>query len=118
MKTGLWFDPLDTAQNSLAAATTGTGTAIAFNQCTQIIGGIEYDPLDPPTSGVLVAEWAFLSSYTGNWNGPLTQVTLADVVAGTATGSFTYPGALPFVRWRFTTDSDKPITAKLNGNIN
>lgn len=118
MKTGLWYDPLNTDQNSLTAAITGTGTAKAFNHATQIIGTVEYDPADPPTAGVMVAEWAFLSSYTGTWFGPLSTVTLADVVAGTADPSFTYPGALPFVRWRFTTNSDKAVTAKLNGNTN
>ena len=118
MKTGLWYDPNDTGQNSLSAATTGTGAVIPFNHCTQIIGGIEYTPASPPTVGVLVAEWAFTASYTGNWFGPLTTVTLANVVAGTEDPSFTFPGALPFVRWRFTTNSDQPITAKLNGNIN
>ena len=118
MKTGLWYDVEDTDQNSLTSATTGTGTAKPFNHCTQVIGSIEYTPASPPTAGVLVAEWAFTSSYTGNWFGPIATVTLANVVAGTEDPSFTYPGALPFVRWRFTTSSDQAVTANLNGNIN
>jgi len=114
---GLWYLPGDTGSKSLSSVVTGTGTALPFNHCRQVIGFIEYDPLDPPTSGVVVAEWAWTESYTGNWSN-LTSVTLADLVAGTSDASFTYPGGLPFVRWRFTTPSDKAITCYLNGDLN
>jgi hypothetical protein len=116
---GLYFLPGDTTAASLADATTGTGSAIAFNQCRQVIGFVAYDSADAPSTGELVAEWAYSPDYTGTWSN-LTTVDVADLVAGTGDPGFTYPGGLPYVRWRFTSgnDSDKAITAYLNGDLN
>lgn len=117
---GLFYLPGDTAAQSLTDATVAeNGTPLPFNHARQVIGFIEYDPLDPPTTGEAVAEWAWTPTYTGTWSN-LTTVDLADLVAGTSDPSFTYPGGLPYVRWRIPSgsDSDKPITCYLNGDLN
>jgi len=114
---GLWYLPTDTAAASLEDATDGTGTALPFNHCRQIIGFVTYDSADAPGTGTLVAEWAWSADYTGEWSN-LTTVVLADLVAGTGDPAFTYPGGLPFVRWRFTDTADKAVTAYLNGDLN
>ncbi len=117
MKTGLWYDTLSTDALSISAATTGNGTALPFNHCTQIIAFLEYTVADPPTSGVVEVEWAPTRDYAGKWSN-IGSFTLANVVAGTADPGLTFPGALPFVRGRFSTEADKAVSLYLNGNIN
>lgn len=114
---GLKFLPTDTANLSINNATTGTGSVVAYNDCRQVIAFLEYNTSTPPTTGVIVLEWAHEADYAGAWSN-LNTLTLANVVAGTEDPGLTYPGGLPFVRARFTTPADQAVTYYTNGDLN
>lgn len=117
------FSPDSTVNDSLynnvtnTGILTGTGREFAMNDCRQVGGFIKYDVGDPPTAGVIIAEGVPSQGYTGA--GQLFNTwTLANIVAGTEDPSWTYPGPVAFIRYRFTTPSDKVIQAYVNGLLN
>lgn len=115
---GKKFSPDSTVNDSLlvngTAIRTGNGRAFAMNDCRQVTGFITYDSADPPTMGAVVLEHAPSATYTGAW-GNLGTFDLAGIVAGTVDPAATYPGDVGFVRFRFTSDSDKDIQGYVNG---
>jgi hypothetical protein len=108
------FSPADSASISLNAATTGTGKAIAFNDCRQVNWLIEGQ--GTISGGTVVIESAHAYDYTGTWN------ELDTVDATTLSGGKLYGNTFPmppggFVRARISSDiqGGGAITARLNG---
>jgi len=81
------FTPSDPASISLNAATTGTGTAIAFNDCRQvnwIVTGA-----GTISGGTVVIESSYDPTYVGVWN-QLDSIDASTLSGGAAIGN-TYP---------------------------
>jgi hypothetical protein len=108
------FSPASSASISLNAATTGTGTAIAFNDCRQINWLIE--GAGTIGAGTVVIESAHSQDYSGTWN------ELDSVDAITLSGGKLYGNTFPhvpggFVRIRISSNitGGGTITGRLNG---
>jgi hypothetical protein len=108
------FYPGDSASISLSAVTTGTGTAIAFNDCRQVNWIITGD--GTISGGTVKIECAHANDYSGAWH------ELDSVDAATLTGGAAYGNTFPmppggFVRARVSSNitGGGSITARLNG---
>ena len=99
-------------QASLSAAITGTGEAIAVNDCRQVSWKTIY-PGTPPTTGTLLIEQAPTKDYAGTWN--LVDTIDCSQLSTGLSGFGTYPGQVDFFRGRFTVNADQPITLYFNG---
>jgi hypothetical protein len=109
------FSPSDAASISLSEATTGTGRAIAFNDCRQVNWLVE--GAGTISGGTVVIESAHAQDYSGVWN------QLDEVGAITLTGGALYGNTYPmppggFLRARISsniTGSGGQVTVRLNG---
>ena len=108
------FSPGDSASISLNAATTGTGTAIPFNDSRQVNWLVE--GAGTIGGGTVVIESAHAHAYAGTWN------ELDSVDASTLTGGALYGNTFPhvpggFVRARISSNitGGGTITVRLNG---
>lgn len=108
------FRPSDSASITLEDATTGTGRAIAFNDCRQVNWLVEGD--GTISAGTVVIESAHASDYAGTWN------ELDSIDASTLTGGKLYGNTFPhvpggFVRARISSDitGGGNVTVRLNG---
>jgi hypothetical protein len=110
------FSPGDSASISLDAATSGTGRAIAFNDCRQTNWLVE--GIGTISSGTVIIESAHAQDYSGTWN------ELDNVDASTLSGGKLYGNTFPhvpggFVRGRIpggaTIAGGGQITIRLNG---
>lgn len=98
---------------SLSNATSGTGKAIALNDCRQVSWKVTYTSGSAPTAGTVVIEQYTDPSFAGTWN-QLDSISCANLSAGTE-GFGTYPGEVDFVRARITSNPDQAINVFLNG---
>ncbi len=108
------FSPGDSASISLNAVTTGTGTAIAFNDGRQVNWLVE--GAGTIGAGTVVIESAHAHAYAGTWN------ELDSVDASTLTGGALYGNTFPhvpggFVRARISSNitGGGSVTVRLNG---
>ncbi len=110
---GTKFRPGEDAELSLSAATTGTGTEKAFNDCRQVA----WDLIGAGTisGGTVKIESAPTSGYAGTWN-ELDSFD-ATAVTGGATLHNNYPGPLAFVRARVSSNitGGGTISVRFNG---
>lgn len=111
---GSKFPPSSDDSLSLSAATTGTGTTKAMNDCRQI----SWDVAGAGTisSGTLKIETNSESpSYTGTWH-ELDSIDLSTLTGGVAYHG-TYPGMLAWVRARLSANvvGGGTVTARING---
>lgn len=108
------FSPGDTASVSLSAATSGTGSVKAFNDCRQVNWIAEgSSTID---GGVVKIECAASASYSGTWH------ELDSIDAITLTGGAAYGNTFPmvpggFVRARISSSitGGGSVTVRLNG---
>lgn len=108
---GKKYTPDSAANASLLSATTGTGKAVAVNDCRQGEWFTAY--VVAPSTGMIIIEHAPSYDYAGTWN----QLALIDcslLSAGTD-GYGTYPAPFGFIRARFSVDSDQALTVYING---
>lgn len=113
---GYKFRPDESGGESLAAATTGTGTSIPFHECRQIIWTVE--GAGTISGGTVVIETADQTDYSGTWS-ELDSIT-ASTLSGGAAYSGTYPAAASgFVRGRISSNitGGGTVTVRLNGLI-
>lgn len=108
------FSPGDEASISLNAVTTGTGRAIAFNDCRQVNWLVEGG--GTIGAGTVVIESAHAQDYSGTWN------ELDSVDASTLSGGKLYGNTFPhvpggFVRARIGSNitGGGSVTVRLNG---
>jgi hypothetical protein len=108
------FRPSDPDSISLEEVTTGTGRAIAFNDCRQVNWLVEGQ--GTISGGTVIIESAHASDYAGDWN------ELDSIDASTLTGDALYGNTFPhvpggFVRARISSDitGGGNITVRLNG---
>lgn len=113
MTRGKKFSPDSSVNASLNAVTTGTGRAIAVNDCRQVTWWTTYSVA--PTVGTLIIEHAPSIDYAGTWN-QLDSIDCANLSAGTE-GAGTYPGTVSFLRGRFSVDADQAVTVYINGML-
>lgn len=111
---GAKFSPANNADSrSLNAATTGTGTVIAFNDCRQV----SWHAVTSGTisGGTIIIEHAPTADYAGTWN-ELDSISATAADAGSA-GFGTYPGPILFVRARISSNitGGGNVTVYLNG---
>lgn len=97
---------------SLLNVTSGTGEAVAVNDCRDVSWNITY-PGTAPTSGTIVIEEAPSKNYAGTWK-TIATIALNTLSTG-AGGAGREAGQHNFVRARLTVGSDQPINAYLNG---
>jgi hypothetical protein len=108
------FTPSSDAEVSLAGVTTGTGRAIAFNDCRQVnwllIGSGTID------GGTVVVESAHIQDFSGTWN------ELDSIDASTLTGGKLYGNTYPmppggFLRIRISSDitGGGTVEGRVNG---
>lgn len=98
---------------SLDAATSGTGTAIAFNDCRQVNW---YTTTSGTISGgTIIIEHSPDASYAGTWT-QLDSIAATDADTG-AGGYGTYPGPIGFLRARISSNitGGGTVTVYLNG---
>lgn len=107
------FTPNSDATKSLDAATTGTGKAIAFNDCRQVSWVVEYS--GTTSGGTIIIERAEQADYAGTWQ-QLDSITAANLSAGSE-GSGTYAGPVGFMRARISSNitGGGNVTVRLNG---
>lgn len=113
---GYKFKPDDSQAESLAAATTGTGRALAFHECRQITWTVE--GAGTISGGTVVIETADQIGYAGTW------AELDSITASTLSGGASYVNTFPtsgsgFVRGRISSDitGGGDVTVRLNGLI-
>ncbi len=110
---GKKYVPDSAANASLSAVTTGTGKAVAVNDCRQVEWFVTYVSGSAPTTGTVLIEHALTVDYAGVWN-QLDSIDCSALSAGTA-GFGTFPGPIGFMRARITDNTDQAITAYING---
>ena len=110
------FSPGDSASISLNAATTGTGTAIAFNDCRQVNWLLEGS--GTISGGTVVIESAHARDYPGVWN-PLDEIDMSTLSGGKLYGNtFPHvPGGFVRARISATIQGGGNGTIRLNGFI-
>lgn len=103
----------DASSKSLDAATTGTGTAIPFQDCRQV--GWFVTTSGMISGGTIIIEHAPTSNYAGTWY-QLDSIAATDADTG-AGGLGTFPGPLQFVRARISSNitGGGNVTVRLNG---
>lgn len=108
------FKFLPNKVKSLDAATTGTGTVVAFNDCRQIFWTVE--GAGTISGGTVVIESAASADYAGTWN-ELDSVTASSLTGGAAYTNTTPATGGGFVRARITFDitGGGSVTVRLNG---
>ncbi len=108
------FSPSDAASVSLSAATSGTGTVKAFNDCRQVNWIVEGSgTID---GGVVKIECAASVDYSGTWH-ELDSIDAADLTGGKAYGN-TFPmppGGFLRIRISSAITGGGNITGRLNG---
>lgn len=97
------FQENSAASKSLNGATTGTGTTLAMSDCRQVIWQAEVT--GTPSAGVAVCESNVIAAdYAGQWeNRDSFDVTNPVLNVAGVGPQGTFPGPLPFIRWRITT---------------
>ncbi len=86
--------------NSLTAATTGTGTAIATNNALQVGWSVLW--ATSTSAGEVVIEAANTSTYAGTW-AEIDRQAVGSAPTPPSMMTGTYPGPLQFTRCRVTT---------------
>ena len=103
----------DAGSKSLDAVTTGTGTAIPFQDCRQV--GWFVTTSGTISGGTIIIEHAPTADYAGTWY-QLDSIAATDADTG-AGGLGTFPGPLQFVRARISSNitGGGNVTVRLNG---
>jgi hypothetical protein len=108
------FRPSDPASIALEEATTGTGRAIAFNDCRQVNWLVEGE--GTISGGTVIIESAHASDYSGTWN-ELDSIDASTLSGGKLSGN-TFPHVPGgFVRPRISSNitGGGTVTVRLNG---
>lgn len=96
---------------TLNAVTTGTGSVLATNNAAQVGWAVIWS--SGVTAGEVVIEAAMTNNYSGTW-AELDRQAFSAAPAANSVMMGTYPGPLPFVRARVTTNVvDGTVTAQL-----
>lgn len=114
---GLKFIGGSSDEVSLETSSSGTGNAVAMNDCRQIIYFAE--KVGTVSSGTVIIEWAPYAGYAGDW-ALLDSIDMSASSTGNAGG--TYPGALPVVRARVPVGTPiaggGSVKLRINGDLN
>lgn len=113
--TGMKYRPGATDNVSLSAVTTGTGTAIALQDCRQVSWTVK--GAGTVSGGIVKIESADTSDYSGTWN-ELDSLDFSSAALTDKEYQGTYPGSVGgFFRARVSSNvtGGGTITASFNG---
>lgn len=108
------FLPGNSAAVTLSAVTTGTGTAIAFNDCGRLLYVVE--GTGTISGGTILIESADTANYAGTWI-QLASISASSLTGGAAAGDNLNAPPGTFVRGRISSNitGGGTVTVRLNG---